>query len=459
MLKCDDGSGRDPRPEQIELFNHVIQTLSTVDVVGLNLPPGWGKSYLARAWQRQFGRTDIMTASNHLVDQYARTYPELNVVKGKAHYDTEENYNRAKSLARASKDSIFNPLSALFTRIGSLTPLRCVIVDEAHTLGDMLRSSATTAFNTSKSNIPANCNSEYDLSVWARQRFHALEDLISRGKASSAVFVEFERVGAIYYSIVGHELHSVFKVKRETRIVRGRATQNLIVDAVECPQYLLAQVLRADRVILMSGTLTQDETAMLAHGRKFAWISRPYLAPPEQRPVYIDALAREDRSNIPMLANKVRKIYEANGRCPTLVHVSYGDAPEYIKELRDLRPITNTKTTKLLAENTLRTQGGLWIAAGCAEGIDLADDACRVVIIPSLLFPNKGDLHVQKHLGLPGGQRWYCLKTLENTIQRLGRGLRHSKDHCKSYILDPAFPTLWQKYKDQFERLNIIWGS
>ena len=459
ILKCDDGSGRPARPEQTTLFNEVIQQLNTVDVVGLNLPPGWGKSYLARAWQLHYGATDILTPSNHLVDQYKRTYPQLNVVKGKTHYETYEDYDRAKRLAGQSKDSIFNPLSALFTRLRSPTKVKCVIVDEAHTLGEMLRSAASTSFNTSKSGIPSTCNNEYSLSVWIQDRFLKLQQKLREGKGTAAINLEFERVGAIYYSLRGLETKHVFKVTRQSVKTGHRVAQHLVIDAVLCPEGLLAQVLRADKVILMSGSLTQDETTLLAHGRSSTWISRPYLAPPVNRPVHIWTVDQESRRDVKILASKVRELYELHGRCPTLVHVTYSDSNAYRNELFDLDPLVNSTTNKFATEEEFRIRGGIWIASGCAEGIDLADDACRLLIIPSLLYANKGDIHVQKRLGLPDGQRWYCLKTLENTIQRLGRGVRHANDRCSSYILDPSFARLWSTYGSQFEKINIVWGQ
>jgi Rad3-related DNA helicase len=68
-------------------------------------------------------------------------------------------------------------------------------------------------------------------------------------------------------------------------------------------------------------------------------------------------------------------------------------------------------------------------------------------------------MYVQKRLGRPDGRKWYALKTLETTIQQLGRGHRGAEDHCVSYVLDPYFPALWEEYKSEFEQLNIIWGT
>lgn len=442
-------------PHQEIIFQEILEQLKTVDVLGLNLPPGWGKSYLARALQKHLGHTDILTASNILVDQYARDYPELNVVKGKTHYATPEEYELAKSLARSSKDSIFNPLSALFTRIGSSRSPRCIILDEAHTLADLLRSSATTSFNASRADIPRTCKDEYSLSKWVKNRFSQLQSRLKQNYSASLAS-EFERIAAIHYSIEGQETEKLFKMQH--RVVRGRKQSSFIVNETDCPAGLLRQVLRADKIILMSGSLTKDETERLACGRSWAWQTHPYLAPARQRPVYICSVDREYRKDFIVLGREVRKIYESLGRPPTVVHVTYGDSWGLATQLKDLMPITNSKQTKREAEEAFKSKGGLWLASGCSEGIDLPDDQCRCVIVPIIQFLNKGDLFIQKRLGLPGGQQWYSLKALENTIQRLGRGLRHAEDHCKMYILDPLFPQLWMKYSNQFEPLAIHWG-
>ena len=142
-----------------------------------------------------------------------------------------------------------------------------------------------------------------------------------------------------------------------------------------------------------------------------------------------------------------------------LVHVTYGEVDEYVRNLADLYPIRNTSRNKEKSQQDFERLGGIWLAAGCSEGIDLPDERCRTIIIPRLQFPNKGDMYVQKRLGRPDGRKWYGIKTLETTIQQLGRGNRHSEDYCTSYVFDPYFPALWQEYGDEFESLNIIWGT
>lgn len=452
--------GKKPaRPNQIALIKQIQTALEKYDVVGVNAPPGWGKTYVSRALQLAHGKCDIICSSNHLIDQFCRDYPELPAVKGRQNYETSKEYQTARTLAGRSPHAVFNPLSALFTLPRETRSVGLTIVDEAHTLGEILRSAASVTFDTNKANIPSDCKTEYDLVLWAKRRFADLQTKVFSESASPALVAEFEKVGAVFYSVVGHERDSIFKIYRGHRVLRGRRIDTLSVAALLCPQSVLNRLFGDSKVVLLSGSLTQAETEFLAAGRSFTWISLPYLAPPENRPVYVRSVPKETRRDIPTLARQIRQIYNEFNQEPTLVHVTYADQELFAKELSDLSPLTNTPKSKLKTEQKFRKQGGIWLASGCAEGIDLSYDSCRNVIIPVLQFPNKGELYVQKRLGMVGGHAWYALKTLENTVQRLGRGVRGHDDYCRNFIIDPYFPQLWSQYQSQFQSLNIIWGQ
>jgi Rad3-related DNA helicase len=450
--------GKKPaRNHQLEIDAEVSRLFAEgYEVIGLNLPPGYGKSYMARGWQRKWPRTDIVTANNNLIRQYQKDYPELNAVMGKDNYDTSETYETAKRNARRQAQSIFNPLSAIFTCPRSERSVEYIVVDEAHTLGEMLRSSATCTLNTSSSGLPKGITSEYQLVRWIKQRFYELREAATT-RPTKQIVRQYEQIGVLYYAAVGQEQNSVFSLTRVRKSIKGRQLEQLHIDVVDYPMGIVETLFGSAKVILMSGTLTKYETEKLANGRKWAWVTRPYLAPPENRPVYVRGLDREDRKDIPKVCSEIRRIYMESGEQPMLVHVTYGDMNEYKECLSGLRVLSNSPRNKATIEARFRKSGGIWLAAGCSEGIDLPDDACRTIIIPRLQFPNKGDMYVQKRLGRPDGRKWYALKTLETTIQQLGRGNRHSKDHCTGYVFDPYFAALWGEYKDEFEALNIRW--
>src|SRR6476469_8406743 len=72
----NDGSGRKPREVQTEAYLDIKQRLVDHQVVSASLPPGYGKSFIARSLQREFGTCDIITSDNALFKQYLDTYPE-----------------------------------------------------------------------------------------------------------------------------------------------------------------------------------------------------------------------------------------------------------------------------------------------------------------------------------------------------------------------------------------------
>ena len=102
-------------------------------------PPGVGKSYIARTIQRTVSDTAIITPSNILVDQYCSTYSELNGVKGKDYYSELSDYTLSRVRAE-TEPSVFNPLSFYYyyLRRPHLPKPKHIIVDEAHSLGNML---------------------------------------------------------------------------------------------------------------------------------------------------------------------------------------------------------------------------------------------------------------------------------------------------------------------------------
>lgn len=83
------------------------------------------------------------------------------------------------------------------------------------------------------------------------------------------------------------------------------------------------------------------------------------------------------------------------------------------------------------------------------EGLDLKDDMCRFIICLKVPYPNLSDNLIQAKLKL--FPRFYDSATCNGIIQGIGRGVRHDKDWCKTYILDGCFKTLYYRNKKVFD--------
>jgi Rad3-related DNA helicase len=108
--------------------------------------------------------------------------------------------------------------------------------------------------------------------------------------------------------------------------------------------------------------------------------------------------------------------------------------------------LVTSKDDKASKLEQFKKNGGLLIGCGMAEGIDLPGDLCRLLIIPRLLYPNRGDQAVKKELMMPDGELFYGLDTFLTTVQQLGRGVRGKDDWCESLIMDPTWPRLAKQH-------------
>lgn len=458
MPNWSDGSGREARAEQVGLLNEIEEKLLTNEVVTASVPPGYGKTYIMRALQRHYHDVDIVTYSNDLIDQAKKQYPQLNVVKGVDHYDDEDDYKDAHRKARAGLDSIYNSGSYRIAQQRGLRKPKLLIIDEAHLMLDMLLFNAALSFSVSKTKIPENAKTEFDLIKWATARYEMLKAAMTKPDAPEAVFNEFQKIAQVVNSIDLGSQKNVYEISKVVRPDGNRNTKHIALRPLICPPGIIRDCTSADRVLFLSGTLSRSDGSELAAGRSHVHITRDYLTPAENRPVYYRPVSDKDRLNVEALADEIRKIYLANP-VPTLVHVTYNMQSAFAHALDTLNPLTNSNNNKISVANAFRRRGGIWIAAGLAEGIDLPYDECRQIIIPTLMYPDRGNAFIQKRVGLEGGQHWYKVRTLQNTIQRLGRGVRAADDKCVSYILDPTFPRLYEDTKDEFVSLNTIWSQ
>lgn len=97
--------------------------------------------------------------------------------------------------------------------------------------------------------------------------------------------------------------------------------------------------------------------------------------------------------------------------------------------------------------------GGLFLAVcrgKVSEGIDFADDNCRLVVVVGIPFPNSQDIRLKlkkdfndaaskKMTGVLSGSAWYSLQAFRALNQAIGRCIRHQNDHGAVAFLDERF--------------------
>ncbi len=473
FLAMSDGSGRALRQEQVEYLQHLANSWGKYRVFGLLAPPGIGKSFIARTVQRAVSNTEIVTINNALVDQYTTSYPELNGVKGRDYYPSMEHYSQSRKDA-AIMPNVFNPLSFYYyyLRRPSIEKPTTVVIDEAHKIDEMLLLTVSQSLACEKYSIPPGLTDEGFL-AWAQgiclklSNVHEVPDSTPARRRLIQVY-ETLKILADYLTGRLHTVKIFYEMKEEPSFNpkkrKPKPQLYLTIQPLVPPVGLLDTIFGpTTRLILMSGTLTKHHLErFFPNENSIDLVQFDPVAPRENRLIYFRPVQGDSRWDAGPIADAIRKSYLDAGRPNTLVHVSYGFSKILAPLLADLKPLFNVKEDKAEVLERFKARGGILLGAGMAEGIDLPGDLCRLVIVPRLLYANRGDQAVQKQLAFPDGQFWYGLSTLLMTVQQIGRGVRGAEDACNTIIMDPTWPGMINEHGKALTKGftdSIVWNQ
>jgi Rad3-related DNA helicase len=485
FLKNFDGSGRTPRPVQIDALKWLSANWDSADAFALQIPVGGGKSAIAKAIANATGG-HVVTPSNLLISQYTDIYRGTNFLKGKAHYtcvssglscedwtNTLEQkpckdcpYTACKKRALAGEQTFFNPMSLYFTAMSTEWKRASVlIVDEAHQLGSMISMLAGTKLRQSMYKFNDSTISELYLVPWLTDQIRNLEKLAlyydRDKKRLKEITEELERLKLVKIG-VEHDA-SNYAIWIESGLYRGKPDRFLHIKPLRPPRRVVQSLLDGKRIVLLSGTLMPSDIEDLVGDRRVLTLDLPSPIPADRRRVYYrPSEYKMNRDTSPAdIVRSVEAVIAENPNQNTIIHVSYSMS----KQLRNhfnIPIIFNDQENKAKVVDQFIREGGVFLAAGCSEGLDFRGDLCRINIIPKLMYPNLGDPVVSKRKSLEDGDAWFATETLKTTIQQTGRSTRSPDDFSKTYVLDPGFARLVRKYKDKLPQSfveSISWSG
>ena len=228
-----------------------------------------------------------------------------------------------------------------------------------------------------------------------------------------------------------------------------------------CWRYLLST---ADNNVLMSATVGMKEAFDDNIGMKFSEEGKSYMQriPStfdfSKSPIIINTRYKMSYSckefTFPkireMIYYIVRQYKNFRGMIQTGSYANakdiYDNAPYDIKQRLQLYNNSSEKHWTMEMHKAL--DNSVIIGPTLVEGIDLPDDLCRFIIIAKVPYPNLKDKLVTAKMKL--FPQWYDSETANSMIQGIGRGNRHPKDWCVTYILDGCFENLFNKTISQF---------
>jgi len=453
FLTTLDGSDRNPRPEQANYLKHLDKVWSDHRYFVLNAAPGLGKSMIARTINRTVPSSAIVTPSNQLVDQYHDAYPELIPLKGKEHYETPECYALAKTMANNGAPCVFNPISFFYHYLSNpdLKP-NVVIIDEAHKLANLLVNVVSQTFHCNYYSVPLGLNDAGFLD-WLSKKCDKLALVKDRTDSFRS---QYERLTLLHRYLQNNIKKVKISYQDLPNYRTGVKEKHLCITPLVFPTDLLTTVFGDAKIIFMSGTMFPIHMKELGI-EKYDYKEYNSACPIDNRRINI--YPSSDRSDCRAHSQIISKAMEQIGSPNTIVHVPYSQQKTYKQHLPNA--LTHTKETKEKALSKFKKKGGILLASGMAEGVDLPGDDCRLLVIPKLLYPNLGDDAVKKRMLMPDGQTWYNMQTITTTIQQIYRGVRGPDDACVILILDPTFERLLSRVKQHLPKdfiRSISWG-
>jgi hypothetical protein len=474
--------GRDTRLRTFDITEVAGGTWAGITVDGDNLylldsfivTHNCGKSLIAKAIQNVTGAS-IITPQNILIDQYSGLYPDTNSLKGAAHYECctypglscEDvrtmldgkpcgggclcPYSEARRRAQ-EEPTFFNPLSLFYCppkKDGKDSDT--IIVDEAHSLLGMLRDLTTKTFSKRKWGFdPDKVATEVGFDKWLAQQISKLGKLRQQyagvPKEFAKINKELTSLGLLQSALRFDMQNYVISLDEEFNPRTGHDIK-LSVAPIVVPANIIQRLLGERRIILLSGTLFSEDIKELVGHKTTKYYDLPSPIPVANRPIYYRPIPSGKMNRDTPIADVVAMIEEDLRLHPnvnTIIHTTYSLSEKMVSLLRLSHPrvLANTSENKQEVLTDFKENGGIFVACGCSEGLDLKDDIARLNIIPKLDMPNLGDPVVIKRKALDRGESWYRQQGLKLSIQRWGRTTRHEKDFSTTIIHDPNLPRL-----------------
>lgn len=212
---------------------------------------------------------------------------------------------------------------------------------------------------------------------------------------------------------------------------------------------------KADRVIAMSGTILDAKTWARNLGiakAALGFIDVPSTFPVANRPIYRsyagDMSWRSLENTLPKLYGKIEELLGRHAGERGIIHGHSERLCRLIREnvqnprILTLDQFENRDKDAMLKAHEARPDSVL-LASGFHEGVDLKDDLARFSIIAKIPWPTIEDKFVKARMDVDGS--YLPMQTALKLCQSYGRGVRHDKDHCVSYVTDSGFEGFLQR--------------
>lgn len=248
-------------------------------------------------------------------------------------------------------------------------------------------------------------------------------------------------------------LHSFAYSGGEWIIEEYAYAQKLVLTPVYAHQVVDAGLYdKCDQFIHMSATICGFEEYMKTMGidpKDAAVIDAANPIPVEQRPIYaMNAIRVSGQFDKEKLASFVDKIIERHGTDAGVIHtVSFQLA-------KDIRENSKFKNRMLISNDRdeilsfLKKKGSILLSPSVEAGYDFKGDLARWQILAKVPFEYLGSHYIK--LNADRDAKWYARKAIVRLVQASGRAVRGVDDYATTYILDSNFSRLYYENPELF---------
>jgi len=473
--------GYTPRPAQAAALEEVERVWRSSDVIVLNMPVGSGKTLVSltiRNWLG--GKTDILVPSNVLLKQYLRDDPKQRKIMTKEQYECacrpaewpeDEPYScatyyqfsgpndRKRSHCSGEcpyvKDNrgirywngaLMNTMMYVARMDMRKYPASTVVVDEAHTLQNVIKELLAKNYWRQDWRYPADLVRRGQAYEWAKELAESNKlDEKKQGKIEGLVR-EFEAEIPRYsfertFGEHRGELKDVLKLRP--------------INITTAPPYFWMPG-KVRKLVLMSATISKEDIRQLGlDSRRVSLITAESPIPIDRRPIISQSVASVNHLNsIPAFSKIAAYVNEVlapkhEGE-KGLLHTTYGSLPLLKTVLTGDRYIFHNKDNKMKKYKEFLESdpkdGKILVACGLYEGIDLKGDLGRWQAVLKVPWPSLADPAIRiKMESEPSYYRWSALKDI---MQASGRICRGPDDYGVTYVLDGSFRRLYGMSED-----------
>jgi Rad3-related DNA helicase len=373
--------------------------------------------------------------------------------------------------ANDSKFTLFNFSSFLFQRrIGRFQKRALLIIDEVHGAENQLMNYVSVDLTESTLSIinvriRQNISSKAEFVEWLRQEDvarkidRALQDCEEGSedtpedltKEESDALKELQGKIANFLKYLDQTEWILETVDYETR--RWGPTRKIVARPLYVKAFAQDLLFRhADRVIGMSATILDHRIWAENLGLnldEIEYVQTPCDFPVENRPVFLEFAGNLSRKYFspemnpknptkPKFVAKIKQLLARHEGQRGLIHCHSFEFSNVLRnEVASPRFLFQDQfdgnKQAMMAAHAGKSDSVI-VAPAMAEGFDFKDKLCRFQILAKVPWPSLGDKVIKERAARD--DKFYAWLTAIKLCQSLGRGVRHSKDYCFSYIVD-----------------------